>query len=409
MIHPSFSFLARPERPMPLGLTFSRSSSGTRVNRNGLIELISDNNPRHDYHPITGEYLGILREPTRTNMIIRSSEFSDSAWIKYGVSVTSNAIIAPDGTLTASKLIEDTSLSSHSCSQVYAPAGSVSGTYYSGSIFIKAGERTRASLVLGPNAAFTNESTLNVDLANGTISYTAADPYDWGMEPLKDGWYRIWMSNDATLGSQNLLLRIHLVNDEGNTHYTGDGTSGLYIWGADAGEGVGLTSYIPTTTAPVTRDGESIISQSGSDWINSEQGSFVFTGITRELHPTASVSLVILNDETANNQVMARISSLPGVNGCDFLVIRDSANQVDTASFSIVKGDQLTVSAGYKKDDFEVSVNGEPVKTDLSGLAPVNLNKLILGGVLFNGYIKRFVYYPRKMDNVTLQKLSANY
>jgi len=83
-------------------ITFTRTSSATRVNSDGLIEVVPANSPRFDFDPVTGECLGLLIEEQRTNLWNNSNDFT--VWTKQtsgagsvGIAVT-NATLSPDGT-----------------------------------------------------------------------------------------------------------------------------------------------------------------------------------------------------------------------------------------------------------------------------------------------------------------------
>jgi hypothetical protein len=79
---------------------FTRSGNATRVNSEGLIELVTTNVPRLNYPLIDGVVNGcpsLLLEPQRTNLIQYSEDFSQGYWTKDGSSVTSG-FTSPDGT-----------------------------------------------------------------------------------------------------------------------------------------------------------------------------------------------------------------------------------------------------------------------------------------------------------------------
>ena len=84
----------------------TRATTATRVNPNGLIESVAIDVPRIDY--LNSTCPSILLEPQKTNVQTWSEDFSNAVYIKVGASVSSNAIVAPDGTTTGDKLIEDT-------------------------------------------------------------------------------------------------------------------------------------------------------------------------------------------------------------------------------------------------------------------------------------------------------------
>jgi hypothetical protein len=94
-------------------ITFTRASTATRVNANGLIEVVASNSPRIDFDPATQVCKGLLIEEQRTNLLTYSENFDNAAWGKQSVTVNANAAIAPDGTLTADKLIESTTNAVH--------------------------------------------------------------------------------------------------------------------------------------------------------------------------------------------------------------------------------------------------------------------------------------------------------
>jgi hypothetical protein len=94
----------------PLPFSFERNSIGTRVNKEGLIEVVGNDIPRIDYKYSTDGAL--LLENSSTNLITYSDDFSNAAWSPTPslVTVTSNQFISPNGTLNADRLqIQSTS------------------------------------------------------------------------------------------------------------------------------------------------------------------------------------------------------------------------------------------------------------------------------------------------------------
>jgi hypothetical protein len=94
----------------PLPFDFTRASSATRVNKQGLIETVASGVPRIDFTDANG---ALLLEPQRTNLITYSEDFSNAFWLIQNSSITLNSTISPDGTLNAAKLTENTSNSTH--------------------------------------------------------------------------------------------------------------------------------------------------------------------------------------------------------------------------------------------------------------------------------------------------------
>src|SRR5690606_5381998 len=86
-------------------VTFTRASEGTYFDSAGTQQTAAVNEPRVDYDPLTLELRGLLVEEQRTNLLLRSQEFDNASWSKVSSSVSANAAVAPDGTLTADKII----------------------------------------------------------------------------------------------------------------------------------------------------------------------------------------------------------------------------------------------------------------------------------------------------------------
>ena len=76
-----------------------------------------------------------MLEPQRTNLLPYSEDFSNSDWTKFNSTVIANSIISPDGSLSATKLTEDTSNATH---RIYDTIiVSVTGVVCTQSIFAK--------------------------------------------------------------------------------------------------------------------------------------------------------------------------------------------------------------------------------------------------------------------------------
>ena len=224
------------QTPITIPINFERASTATRVNEQGLIETVGIDVPRIDYTSGVGTF---LVEGASTNLVLWSEDFSNASWIKILSTITANANIAPDGTLTAYKIVENSG-----SGLKYIQRSTTFTTNDSISIFAKAGERTQ--LAIG-NAAV---GASIFDLVLGTVvSSGSSNIKNEKIELYEDGWYRI-SANVIVSGSFAIQF---FISNQGVVNYTGNGTSGLYIWGAQQEVGTEATSYIPTTTTSVTR------------------------------------------------------------------------------------------------------------------------------------------------------------
>lgn len=238
---------------LPGGVTFSRSTKGWYFDSSGVLTEAAIDAPRFEYDPATlaGPYL--LYEPQRTNLVTRATAIQDAAWTKQRLTATGNVITSPDGATTTTLLVEDTSTNSHrTYSAAYSATAAVT---YTASIFAKPKERTLAAMnydLLGSGApfnAFYNLSTPSVTSAGADVSA--------GVQAINNGFARLFATSVSNVTNLK-ALGFYIVQTAGVLSYTGDGTSGLYAWGGQIEEGVEATSFIPTTTAAVTRGADTL-------------------------------------------------------------------------------------------------------------------------------------------------------
>jgi hypothetical protein len=287
------------------GSAFSRASTGTYFNSSGVLTTASIDEARYNYNPADlTEAPYLLVESAATNYVTFSQAFNDASWTKsnliaFGSGSYADIITAPNGATTAERITEDTTASvSHSVSKIVLSSASVVGTYYCASVFLKAGERTKARLSLGPNTAFLAAATMDVNLSTGAVTSTTGSPDDYGMIDCGGGWYRVWISKAATASSENVAIFVFLADASGNLTYTGDGLSGLYIWGAQLEEGRKPSSYITTSTVTVTRAADQninfISNVSESEYsAYSTSGSYAAADRVQVVSPSAAVTFNI--------------------------------------------------------------------------------------------------------------------
>ena len=354
------------------------------------------NTARFDHNPVTGESLGLLVEEQRTNLLLRSEEFDNAAWTKTRASITSNTIVAPDGTLTGDKWVEDTTASNtHTLVQNVTINNA---TVYSFSFYAKAAERSLIRV---------NSPSIGVDLwfnlATGLLQITTLGTGT--ITPVGNGWYRIVATgtSNTTSGAATIFL------SNGTTHiYTGDGYSGVYIWGAQLEAGAFPTSYIKTEASQVTRsaDNASMTGANFSDWYRADEGTVYTDSITYG----GNGPIAYLTDNTLNNlhQINANFG---GSYQFTAYVVTNGVNVVNFNSAPLTYGTNFKIGYGFKTNDFGASVNGASVSTDTSGTLPI-INRLDIGRRFDGSYvasavIKKIAYYPARLTNTQLQALTS--
>jgi hypothetical protein len=203
-------------------VTFTRASSGTYVDSQGVIRTAT------------------------TNLLLRSEEFDNASWTRTGVfafgsgSIT-NAAISPNGTLTADLITEDTSVSSlHRLNQGSLTVAAVSNTV---SIYAKRANGIR-NIEINANA-LTNARAV-FDLGSGTVGEVSSGTAS--IQSVGDGWYRCSVTGVSAGGTSTLFIQISTGTTAASSTYTGDGTSGIYLWGAQLEQSNTVGEYIPTTS-----------------------------------------------------------------------------------------------------------------------------------------------------------------
>lgn len=385
-------------------ITFTRASSGTFFGSNGLLQTASNDVPRFDYDPVTLAARGLLIEEQRTNLLTWSENFGDAAWGKTNVSVTTNTAVAPDGTSTADKLIESAVSGVH---RLFVNVALANNTTYTAYVYAKAAERR----YLGFKSGIAGQPEPVFDLQTGTVASGVGF-----IESVGNGWYRC--GHTVTSGTSTPYLAYWTIltgtTFAGET-YTGDGTSGILLWGAQLEAGAFPTSYIPTTTTALTRsmDVASMTGTNFSSWFNASEGTILSEAlISGYTVPAANFPLITsLNDGTANNfvEVGYLTSSLSS------LVVR-TENVEQVGMYPSVGAVQTRKIVGvYRINDFAVSANGGVTQTDVSGTVPT-VDRLRFGERIatsgtsincLNGHIRRIVYWPVRISNTQLRRITA--
>jgi hypothetical protein len=182
---------------------------------------------------------------TVKNLLGFSEAFDNAAWTKARASIVTGAQANPvNGAFNAQKLMEDTSNNSHFAQQ--AVASIVGGTAVTVSAYVKAAGRNFFAVVTSDQAGTFRTSYF--DLANGTLG-TVASGHTASITAVGNGWYRcaITQAQSATTGVFTYYPSLAAVN--GSAAYQGDGSSGIYIYGAQLSDSASLDPYVPTPAA----------------------------------------------------------------------------------------------------------------------------------------------------------------
>jgi hypothetical protein len=344
-------------------------------------------------------------------LLLYSEQFDNAAWVKGGSSITANTIVAPDGTLSGDKLVEDTSTGFHTIGQ---NATVVSGQTYALSVYLKAGERTEVQILGRFSGAWVARPSVLVNLASGTISGSAgAAPAT--ITAVGNGWYRVTIVGTTNTTSAGFQVDIR----SGNTStYQGDGFSGIYIWGAQLEAGAFPTSYIPTVASQVTRSADVAVmtGTNFSSWYNASVGTFFaeYQGpavLNNSGGSTVNGVVMATNPTNTNLSAIFLHPSLLGKGSQNMLENSVNPGRLDAGgaySTAVAKA-----AAVFATSDRAISVNGGVAVTSATGTAPTGVDRLhlgwqsiVVGTNMLNGTIRKIAYYPRRLANSQLQAIT---
>lgn len=397
---------------LPSEITFTRAQpTATRVNPSGLIEPVAADTPRFDYDPITKNPRGLLVEQTSINVLLRSIELNNGSWTKAGgLTVGTDAAISPDGTQDAEKLIEAVGPTVYAITQSVAKAASA--LPYTFSVYLKAAERGFGRIIVGNTALAAYFSTY-VNLTTGALSNssgvgftaTSAVAYDAG-----NGWWRVAVT--ATTDTDTVVNgTIRIAQAAGTDNYTGDGTSGIYAWGAQLEQQALASSLIPTVSTSLQRnaDGARISGANFTNFWNPAEGtlyveSYFQTDVAFTLSP-----YLMCADNTINDFIALAIggSNRPTMFGRNGGVTDGSLQTTNPYTAGAV----FKHAGRYRLNDYIVACNGQISAPDNTVLVPT-VNALNIGSrfavpnLLSNGWIRRAMYWNTGKDDAFVQRVT---
>jgi hypothetical protein len=354
-VRPKFDLNLIRNRSIPPEYTFTRNSSGTYVGADGLIKTAAIGEPRFEFDPVTGEFKGLLVEESRTNFLQGSNSLTGNRW------VVDNTIITLEGSNARGNFyrLRGTNGGYNGLVSNFNVWGVFPGlsTRVTLSMDAKVPDNETGSRLIqftiiatfGSTGAFidstfttvSNTSTLGIDLGNGWRRYFAT--YTWMSSTSGTPFVKI---NPRFLTSQNVLIA-NLQLERGDT----------------------MTSYIPTTTATVTRQPDQLV-------------------LNRTLNPQGAFYI------ESNNTLG---TSLVADNG--------------TSTISPPQGTKSALFYNTSRTLF-MSSSTTPVEGNFN--VTQNLNRVSLGfdrlnnSSYINGHLKKFMYYGSPVTEDNLRSLTGN-
>lgn len=389
------------------GGTFTNDGNGTYYDSSGTLRQGSANTPRFDHDPVTHEAKGILIEESRQNRMFRSAEFDNAFWNKSlegTLIVASNVALAPDGTMSADKISAGGINGRHL--MLSNGGGNVSsGITYAISIYAKAAEQSSFQLSAA-NACFTSNLYANFNLATGSVGATGGSILSVQLINIGNGWYRailVATANSSACANSGFVFGLNNNNPTASRlpPYTGDGSSGIYIWGAQMEVGSFATSYIPTTTAAVTRTSDLLtmpFSTSGP-----------LTTLARVSKTGAVSNDRILSLDNGSNAEAIKIRYGATLNP-SLVVVSGNVVQTETLTSVSYLNTNVAIAGAFASNDVRGAKNGVLTSLDstvsIPSVTTLRLGHQVSGTEIFNGYISNISLYPIRAADTQMQLLT---
>jgi hypothetical protein len=380
--------------------TFTRASSGTFVGSDGLVQTAGNNVARFD-HTADGVCRGLLIEESRTNVALRSDDFSSASWGKVGSTVSSNSDTSPDGSTTADKIVENTGNSLHGVSQFVA---ATSGSTYINSVYVKAAGRNFAMIYTGASGGSGRYISIPGDGSGSVLGNFNANNATVTLQYVGNGWYRATILMLAGISGNS--LEIYTSTSGTSATFTGDGTSGVLVWGAQIELGSFATSYIPTTTASVVRSAD-VCSITGADFtkVYNESEHTLFAQASAMSH--ANFGSYLSFDNGVNEQ--SSLAGFPSPNRAVCYAVDGGTTQANP-QLSLTLNQSNKMAAGMKLNSFQVALNGALGTQDTSGTMPTAVNLRIgraWNATTISGTYAQVKIFKKRLSNAKLQALTV--
>jgi hypothetical protein len=392
-------------------ITASGGANGTRVNSAGVI--VSASCPRFNYNPVTLASRGLLIEEARTNLCLHSGDISNATdWPTVLRASVGAPITAPDGGSTGYKLIEDsTAANTHLVASIDQTLANT--TVYTYSVYAKAGQRTQFNMQIGTGAGAYGATVpfAYFDLTN--VSVLSSGSGTAAIAAVGGGWYRCTFIAIATTSASTTNMRLKMAV-AGSDNYNGDGSSGMYFWGAQVEAGASVTSYIPTTTATVARTGDVpiITGASFSSWFNATLAMTLYCEYDLNQSFVAGQTWVVANlaDGPGNNRLFTYLNAASITSSTNNFVSGSNIGRLDSGA-GVAAGTIIKTATAVATNDRAFTANGATPTTAANGAAPSVADRLAIGGdgssLQINGHIRAIKFYPRRLPDAELQRITA--
>ncbi|WP_281686773.1 hypothetical protein [Pseudomonas citronellolis] len=371
-------------------VAFTRSGAAWRYNEFGIYEQVAANQPRFDYDPVTLALRGLLVEEQRTNLLAVASDFTSG----YAVSANLTPSVGAAAPISGQSYRRFTKVAPGSSNPVSKTAITLSAGLNTLSVFARLVNVGQATLRFYDSIG--DAATAVFDLSTGSVVRTSGSVLaGTRAEKGPNGSWRFsvtanYTSRDTAGGGIYFYV--------GDVSVQGSAGDAIDLWGGQLEAGVFPTSYIPTTGSQVTRAADVASVNTLSPWFNSVEGT-LFCEFVPPAGGSNSITLALVGD-SAFHEFYDDVNKR-----CGIYSVSSSANLVGGLTLGV-----LRAATAYNLHSIYHSVNGSAA-VGRSQDRTYNHTELRLGRNQFsaslNGHIRRIRYWPRRLFDNELQRITA--
>jgi len=394
--------------------SFTRASTGRVTNRVGTLITKPANAARYRFNPVTGLCEGLLVEPQRTNLLLRSEEFDNASWTKTALTVTANSEAAPDGTTTA-----DTLAATGAGGNVAQAVTITAGRGIALSVYAKAGA---SSWLYLRQSDGTNTVEAWFNLAAGTLGANTAGAgtllfSQKTIEAAGNGWFRCALETTST----TVTAITGAIAPAAADSTAPANTDTIHAWGAQAEAESTLTnatSYIPTAGSTVTRSADNLILPVTAAQVPLDRGTLIFDFIMRPIPPNIGGSPIVLGgigDNFSNTIYISRqgVTSL----GVTYIAPGGTGSAIISRTCAFTPGVVYRFGVTWLPGRLAICIDGGAMTSTVTNVNPLaSVARIAVGAApwsstsaatLSNAAHRAFLYAPQTVSDALLQQLTA--
>jgi hypothetical protein len=367
------------------------------------------NVPRLTYQNGGGGCPSLLLEKQSTNLVLNSQNLTGASWTTSGNTLTANYATSPDGTSNASRIIPTTNNQSHPTYAVITVGAATSITS-----FFKA-DGYNFGQIYGGDAGGSSATRFSVVVNLSTGAIDTIDTITSGqvaIVAMGNGWWKVTISNFTQFTSGNYFVAVAAIPSSGlsknsflDVIFSGNGTSGILVYGIQVEESSYPTSYIPTTSASATRVADACSKTGISSLIGQTQGT-MFCEINTQQSPANNWFQI--TDGTADNWVFIGMNTDKLVG----YVRLGSSTLLFDQSFTFTNGVAYKMALRYKSGDIALYINGNAIAaTSATYTVSASISQIVFGDLLNppndSAKYSQAIIFPTALTNAELAQLTA--